>query len=132
MITTRPIDEKSERGSVAPGLARLLGEVGDRLEPGVGEHRERQREEEVVPALPGREVEAVRRARPGENTHASPSTTTSSCTAMSSSGEDERGRVDAACGGRAARRRSRTIAATAIMTSHGLSVSDGAESDAAR
>ena len=42
------------------GLARLLREVRHRLETGVGEHREREREEEVVPALARREVEAAR------------------------------------------------------------------------
>ena len=43
----------------APGLGRLLGEVRDRLEPGVREHREREREREVAPLLAAREAEPL-------------------------------------------------------------------------
>jgi hypothetical protein len=35
---------------VAPGLARLLGEIRDRLEAGVRQHRQRQRKQDLVPA----------------------------------------------------------------------------------
>ena len=42
-----------------PGLARLLGEVGHRLEAGVREHRERQREGQVTPVLLARQIEAL-------------------------------------------------------------------------
>ena len=53
-ISGREHDDEPDRGEEAARqrparLARLLGEVGDRLEARVGEHRERQREGEVVP-----------------------------------------------------------------------------------
>ena len=53
-------DGREERARQrAPRLGRLLGEVRNRLEPGVGEHRERQREREVAPVLAAREAEPV-------------------------------------------------------------------------
>ena len=71
-------DDEADRGEQRSredlaGLARLLGEVRDRLESGVGEHRERKREEQVVPALADGEVEPVRehvgREEDGETEH---------------------------------------------------------------
>ena len=130
MITTSPIEVKSERGQHPAGFPRLLGEVGDRLEAGIGEHRERQGEEEVVPALARREVEPVA-STPGEKTHARPRTTTSICTPMSSAARTRA--VEWIRVRRMIRAPTiRTMTPIAISTSHGLSLSDGAESDAAR
>ncbi len=43
----------------AAGLRRLLGQVRDRLEPRVREHRQREREREIGPLLAAGELEAV-------------------------------------------------------------------------
>ena len=61
----RDHDHEPDRGEEAPRqrparLARLLGEVGDGLEAGVGEHRQRQREREVVPGRRDAEVGPLR------------------------------------------------------------------------
>ena len=61
-------DRREQRaGQRAARLACLLGEVRDRLEAGVGEESERNREEQVVePVLAGRERQAVDEGRRGE------------------------------------------------------------------
>ena len=60
ITTTSPIAEKRLRGSVRPGFARLLGEVGDGLEPVYASMAERQREGEVVPGRRDAEVGPLR------------------------------------------------------------------------
>ena len=57
--TTSPIAEK-RLGAASAQLARLLGQVGDGLEPRVGEHGERKREREVVPGRGDAEVGSLR------------------------------------------------------------------------
>ena len=74
-------DDEADRGEERPGqrssgLGRLLGEIGHRLETGVGEHRERKREGEVGPVLATREAEAGVEGV-GENRNASPRSTRS-------------------------------------------------------
>ena len=64
-------DHRAERAEeaarqVAARLAGLLGEVRDRLEPRVGEHRERQREGELVPGRRGADRDPVRQQVAGE------------------------------------------------------------------
>ena len=60
----RDDDHRADAGEEAPRqgfprLARLRRQVGDRLEPGEGEHREREREDESVPGRRGAEVDAL-------------------------------------------------------------------------
>ena len=53
-------DCREERARQRPaGLARLLGEVGGRLQARVGEHRERQGEREIAPVLSARDAEPL-------------------------------------------------------------------------
>ena len=69
-------DRREERARQrTPGLARLLGQVGDGLEARVGEHRERQREGEVVPAPARSRGRSPLVSASGEKTSARPSTT---------------------------------------------------------
>ncbi len=60
-------------GDVDAGAASLLREVGHRLQAGVGEHRERQREREIGPARRRAQLdsarERVRREEQGEAEH---------------------------------------------------------------
>ena len=67
----RDHDDEPDRREEAPRqrparLAGLLGEVGDRLEARVGEHRQRQGEGEVVPGRRHPEVGALRERIRGE------------------------------------------------------------------
>ena len=66
MTTTAPIPLNRLRGRSRPGPPRLLGEIGDRLEPGVREHRQRQREHELVPRRRHAERQPARQGAAGE------------------------------------------------------------------
>ena len=64
-----PRPTKRLRGSVLPGSRASCGQVGDRLEARVGEHRHRQRERERVPGRRDARVRAARQVGRAEQEH---------------------------------------------------------------
>ncbi len=56
-------------GYVVAGVLGLLGHVGDRLDPGVGDHRDRQREDQLRPGRRHSEMDLVDEQRRVQDEH---------------------------------------------------------------
>ena len=77
-----------ERGMFLTRVPRLFGEVRDGLDPGVGDHRDRDREEEVLPGRRDAEVDVRGQDVRAEDEHEAHDTS-STCVAKSMTREHD-------------------------------------------